>query len=98
MFSTPTGKNSLISHKLKTWPGPFKAVVNGTKCHEVRNDDGRNFKVGDRLLLAEWDPDLEQFTGKLQDVLVTYLTQWHAFGLPPRMVVMSIIRLRTKGA
>ena len=39
-----------ITHKLKTLPKYFNAVMTGEKTFEVRKDD-RNFQVGDYLLL-----------------------------------------------
>ena len=43
-------------HCLKTWPKPYAAIVAGTKCHEVRQDDGRGFAAGDVLVLQEFVP------------------------------------------
>ena len=41
-------------HELKIKPVYFEAVKEGTKTFELRRDD-RNFKVGDILLLREWE-------------------------------------------
>jgi hypothetical protein len=43
----------MTTHELKTWPGPFAAVLSGEKTHEVRKND-RGYAVGDRLLLREY--------------------------------------------
>ena len=43
------------THALKTHPEPFAAVCLGHKTCEVRKDD-RGFKVGDVLLLEEYEP------------------------------------------
>jgi hypothetical protein len=43
------------THELKTWPEFFEQTRNGRKRFELRRHD-RDFKVGDELLLKEWDP------------------------------------------
>lgn len=91
------------THKLKTWPEPFRAVVSGAKRHEVRTND-RGFAVGDLLELREWEPSRYQnaiarggaypsenaFTGDLVVVRVTYVTPGGSFGLPFGVCVMTI--------
>jgi len=78
-----------MTHELKTWPEPFGAVVTGRKTHEVRKYD-RNFIVGDELLLREYDPDTQTYSGRNCLVRVKYVTQGGTFGLPDDLCVMSI--------
>lgn len=47
-------------HELKTWPEYWAEVAAGNKTFEIRKND-RNFKVGDHLLLQEYDPFSEEF-------------------------------------
>ena len=47
------------THELKTWPEFFEQTRNGKKKFELRRND-RDFKVGDELLLKEWDPAIEE--------------------------------------
>jgi hypothetical protein len=44
-----------MHHELKCWPEYFAALKDGTKTFEYRIND-RNFHVGDRLRISEWDP------------------------------------------
>lgn len=50
-------------HELKIWPMHFSDVQNGRKLFELRRND-RGFEVGDTLILNEWDPETNQYTGK----------------------------------
>lgn len=59
-------------HALKTWPNYFKDVVNGSKTFEVRKND-RNFKVGDFLMLREYDPEDDTYTGEVLYQRVSYV-------------------------
>lgn len=77
-------------HVLKTWPKYFEAVYFGDKTFEVRRND-RNFQVGDTLLLREWDPETEDYTGRKLEVQVTYMTDVADMGvLKEGYVIMGI--------
>jgi hypothetical protein len=78
-----------VKHELKTWPEPFRAVVGGVKRYEIRKQD-RDFRVGDELMLREWDPGSRDYTGSFTTVTVTYMTPGGAWGLPSDMCVMSL--------
>lgn len=52
-----------MMHELKCWPRYFEPVSNGSKPFEIRLND-RGYQVGDTLLLREWDPDSERYTGR----------------------------------
>jgi len=55
-FSTPfRGESSPAIHRLKTHPPYFQHIVDRKKAFEVRWND-REFKVGDKLVLEEFDP------------------------------------------
>jgi hypothetical protein len=48
---------SKVRHGLKTWPEFFEATNRGQKKFELRRDDRpEGFRVGDELLLQEFDP------------------------------------------
>lgn len=78
-----------MTHALKTWPQFFKAVVSGEKTFEVRKND-RNFQVGDKLLLQEWDPVIGEYTRNEHEVIVCYLLEGGSFGVYPDSVVMGL--------
>ena len=63
-----------ITHELKCWPTFFQAILDGRKRHDLRRVDDRDFQVGDQLRLREFDPNLADYTGREQFVVVTYLT------------------------
>lgn len=74
-------------HELKTWPEFFAALVAGNKTFEIRKDD-RGFSVGDVLILREWDPETQSYTGWSAKRRVRYLlTGW---GLEPGYVCMGL--------
>lgn len=77
-------------HILKTHPEPFKAVRVRQKTFEFRKAD-RPFRVADALLLKEWDPATEQFTGEEEIRTITYILTGPKFGLPDDYCVMAIV-------
>lgn len=60
-----------MRHELKILPEYFDAVVSGIKPFEVRNND-RDFRVGDKLVLREWDNECF-YTGRKTVKYVTYV-------------------------
>lgn len=61
-----------MTHTLKTWPEPFDAVNLLDKTFEIRKDD-RNYQLGDRLILQEWIPETETYTGREIEFRVTFI-------------------------
>ena len=82
----------MTTHKLKTWPDAFHAMWEGLKVFELRRDD-RGFKVGDTLLLQEWDPTRRSgYTGAWLRAEVTFVLSAGVFpGLEEGFVVMSVL-------
>lgn len=76
-------------HDLKTWPQYFQAIIDGFKTFEIRKDD-RGFQVGDELLLREYKPDKQQYTGRQVLVSITYLTRGGQWGIPEGLVILAI--------
>ena len=50
-------------HEIKIWPAYFDEVESGRKPFEVRFND-RDFAVGDTLLLREFDPVADSYSGR----------------------------------
>lgn len=84
-LTIPMLRNSKL-HDLKTWPVPFSHLRQGSKTHEIREND-RNFRVHDILLLREWDPMTEQYSGRCIWAEVTYITR--GFGYSPERKVLD---------
>ncbi len=76
-----------MKHKLKIQPQYFEEVCSGKKSFEIRNND-RNFQVGDTLLLQEFIPETQEFTGRIIERKVTYITD---YAQQENYVVMAII-------
>ena len=80
-------------HELKIWPPEFKALHDGEKTAEFRQND-RDFKVGDHLDLRAWYPDLERYAGGRTLVKITHITPGPEFGIPEGFAVLSIRMVR----
>lgn len=83
------------THKLKTWPSFFEAVVLGSKTFECRKND-RDFAPGDILILQEYDPGKEslladdKYTGREYSKKVGFVVHGGVFGVEPGYCVMSL--------
>ena len=74
-------------HELKILPEYFQAVVSGEKTAELRKDD-RDYKVGDTLLLREWNGT--GYTGGSISVRVTHiLRNCSEYGLADGFCILS---------
>ena len=80
----------MTTHELKTWPSAFRPLLSGRKLFELRKND-RDFQVGDRLFLREWDPDGRGYTGRMLRATVGYILHAGAFpGLEDGYVVLGL--------
>ncbi|ANL35319.1 DUF3850 domain-containing protein [Rhizobium phaseoli] len=62
----------MTEHILKCWPDEFQAIRAGRKPFEYRKND-RDYKVGDTLLLREFDPAGGFYTGAMGNHLCSRL-------------------------
>ncbi|MBO9706786.1 MAG: DUF3850 domain-containing protein [Caulobacter sp.] len=67
-------------HELKTWPKYFAAVRSGKKRFEIRRND-REFAVGDVLVLREFDPEADAYTGQVEERQITFLLSEEDYGV-----------------
>lgn len=58
--------------KKKIWPEYFEAVASGRKNFELRLNDFL-ISPGDTLVLQEYDPTVEKYTGRSVEKKVTYV-------------------------
>lgn len=49
--------------KKKAWPEYFEKVLSGEKTYDLRLADWK-IEPGDTLLLQEWDPEVQLYTGR----------------------------------
>jgi hypothetical protein len=78
-----------MTHKLKTWTEFYRRIVSREKKFELRKND-RDYQVGDILILQEYFPNLEKYSGEETAVRVVYILHGPAFGIEKDYCVMSI--------
>ncbi len=61
-------------HNVKSWPAFFEAMISGRKMHDMRDKRDRDYKVGDGLVLHEWDPFTGAYSGRKALFEITYIT------------------------
>ncbi len=77
-----------MKHELKTWSSVFQAVWDGKKTFEWRKND-RDYQEGDELILKEYYPHNQAYTGRSIECDVTYKAEG-AFGIPEGYCVLAI--------
>jgi len=89
------------THKLKTWPNYFEMMEKGIKTFEIRKND-RHYQTGDMLILKEYCPNTEQYTGQalayeilsVISIKAVFSNVWN-IDLPSEIedfVIMSLVR------
>lgn len=77
-----------MTHALKCWPDYFRPLALGLKTFEWRKND-RAYKVGDILVLREYDPDRDFYSGDSVTRRVTFV-MGDAFEMPTGYVVLGL--------
>jgi len=76
--------------RLKIWPSHFLAVESERMKCQWRRDDEHRFEIGDVIILEEWDPSTNGYTGKELKVEVTHVLRAPQFQIPENHAVLSI--------
>lgn len=85
-------------HHVKSWPQYFVPIKEGRRTHDLRRND-RDFQMGDRMLLAEFDPQAQKYTGDTCEVEITSMTSMSqpcavsSEALDPAFCILSIKRV-----
>lgn len=65
----------MTTHTMKSWPHFFQAIKMGFKKHDLRiKEKERDFKIGDTVILLEYDPFKGAYTGQSLTAKITYIT------------------------
>lgn len=78
-----------MTHELKILKEYFNEVFNENKTFEIRKND-RDYKVGDILILKEWDSKNKVFTGQKVIRVVAHIMKENYGGLKKGYVILSI--------
>ncbi|PWK05256.1 ASCH/PUA domain-containing protein [Tumebacillus permanentifrigoris] len=76
-------------HVLKLVQPYFDAVASGRKTVELRKDD-RDYQVGDTLVLREYDPTTNSFSGQELERHVTHILCGEGWGVMHGYCALSI--------
>jgi hypothetical protein len=79
------------THSLKTHPKYFSDVSLGLKPFDVRKAD-RDFVIGDAMILKEYDPDTEQYTGREVVVVISYIMTDPSY-VKEGFVILGIVKI-----
>lgn len=61
-----------MTHSIKIASRYYEAVLRKDKKFEIRKDD-RGYQVGDTVILEEWDEEKEQYSGRWQQVKISFV-------------------------
>lgn len=79
-----------MTHALKCWPEYYKAIKDGTKPFDLRKED-RPYKEGDTILMQEFEPKEEKYTGEEISLSITYILKGvPKFGLKDGFCILGI--------
>lgn len=82
-------EQKIIFHELKTWTSGFDASWRGLKPWEFRRDD-REFKMGHKLILREYDRESDSYTGRKIHADISYKLNGPAYGIPNGYCILTM--------
>lgn len=71
----------MTKHYLKVWPQEFRGLLDGSRTAHVARAHATH-KVGDKLVLREWDPCSSHTTGREEVRYVSHVESLNAVGVP----------------
>jgi hypothetical protein len=77
-------------HVLKTWPEYFVAIIEGRKTFEIRKND-RGFSEGDLVVLKEFNPIKQIYTGRYAEYRIGCVVDIREFGLQIGYCAFSLL-------
>jgi hypothetical protein len=80
-------------HHIKTHPEPFSAILDGDKNFEFRKND-RDYTEADLVVLLEYCPHDNEYTGRQIQARVGYVLTGPEFGVPLGYCVFSLLHVR----
>lgn len=75
IYDVVNGTRDVKVDTVKIWPEYFQAQKQGIKNFEIRRND-RDYQVGQIIVLKEFDPQKNEFTGRKIYCLITYITNY----------------------
>lgn len=78
-----------IDYELKIHPQYFNDIMHRDKRHEIRRNKDRKFNVGDVVLLREYCPGSEVYTGFETIIKITYVSPIGKTGVPEWLTIFS---------
>lgn len=87
-----------MTHAVKIEPRFYRMAINGLKPYEIRFND-RDYRVGDYLVLNEWDAEKKEYTNKtaLFEIVSVLNSEDFPDGINPGYVVLGLRRRYISG-
>ena len=79
-------------HQIKCINPFYNEVAAGIKTFEVRYND-RNYNVGEKVVLYEYDPEKQKHTGRWLTFVISYILPGGQYGIANGYIVMGISEL-----